>query len=777
MSPVKSSQENIKEIKVEYQCDLCDKTYTLKASYKSHMRNKHKDENQADKNKRTTKHAKTKEFERVVSVNNVNKILEEILLTINYNDKSNNKQAENEEPPKNIENSSKNNDQPDATKEEDVEHNLPLQKSSVDPNGDWLTHTNTDLGLMLESAQATLALEECDECGYSLEFAENLNEHKKVEHPGQPKKVCATCGEFFNTTTDLNEHSLTKHTPPFSNNTTCKECIRLKQVEGFKNVVIEKKDDTIKQLGNALREMTAKKEALEETLGELKKEVEKEQKTVNKPKSNVVNGSSKDVKKYNCNKCRFTSNTIYGYYNHTKQKHTNKYKCHICPQSFLFKPTLKVHMKQEHNVKLVKPPNKGEGDVNNREGGKDHNKGCEECKMKEEVLRHKEKELDKKDNEQSKTKTDLENLHRKHEAMKMKYNNVLKSLGDKKKLFAENTILRTEAKESSDKLQKVVKENLVLKEGNTVMKKIMDEDEAMKENLEFHNKTAEMSQEVREHNRPLIKCNKCAYTTKINKYFEGHMKAHQQLPKNCPNCEKMFKSDKELQDHVKVSHKMEGEKFQCNKCNNVFTTHNALKQHAQSKHEASARVPVGHQAWAKEQNALQEQTNLNCTTCPAIFRTEHDLQVHTRTHKNAFTISCNHCDEMFEVKNDLNHHIRTAHRGFTTIQKPCRYFNKGWCEKGEMCSFSHAMDNNLWPQREQGQQARTCTRGPGCTFLARGTCFYYHPSAGARMEQRQGQKQQMHKKLCHFQERCWHQETCRYTHEDFSLSEEFLENY
>ena len=30
----------------------------------------------------------------------------------------------------------------------------------------------------------------------------------------------------------------------------------------------------------------------------------------------------------------------------------------------------------------------------------------------------------------------------------------------------------------------------------------MEEDEAMKGNLEFHNKTAEMSQEVGEHNRP-----------------------------------------------------------------------------------------------------------------------------------------------------------------------------------------------------------------------------------------------------------------------------------
>ena len=170
--------------------------------------------------------------------NDVSKILEEVIESI----------AQKEEEKTNQSNDEK----PTAKKVDDC---APSAKCSVGPNEGWLIHTNTDLGLMLECAQASLALEQCDECGYTLEFGEALNDHKKSEHMGQLSKVCSNCGEFFSTINNLNEHNLAKHTPTFSSNPTCKECIRLRKIEGFKNVVIGKKDENIKQLGDRIRRM------------------------------------------------------------------------------------------------------------------------------------------------------------------------------------------------------------------------------------------------------------------------------------------------------------------------------------------------------------------------------------------------------------------------------------------------------------------------------------------------------------------------------------------
>ena len=157
-----------------------------------------------------------------------------------------------------------NNEEPTAN---EVDESSPSSKCLVDPNDGWLQHTNTDLGLMLECSQATLALEQCDECEYTLEFGEALNDHKTTDHMRELSKACSNCADFFSSITNLNEHNLVKHTPAFSGIATCRECIM--KVEGFKDAAMEKKDETTKQLSIKLRKMAAEKKTRTEKIAKL----------------------------------------------------------------------------------------------------------------------------------------------------------------------------------------------------------------------------------------------------------------------------------------------------------------------------------------------------------------------------------------------------------------------------------------------------------------------------------------------------------------------------
>ena len=146
--------------------------------------------------------------------------------------------------------------------------------------------------------------------------------------------------------------------------------------------------------------------------------------------------------------------------------------------------------------------------------------------------------------------------------MKERYTNVLRSQGDKQRLFKENNMLREQTKTGAEKLQESLKQTQILQEQNKVMKEIIETNEGMKEDLEFQERTADMTEQVRQHNKPLLSCTKCDYKTRNNNYLKGHMQSHQNLPSKCGEsvgcdgmkCFKMFKTEQELQNHIKVSH-------------------------------------------------------------------------------------------------------------------------------------------------------------------------------------------------------------------------------
>ena len=136
-----------------------------------------------------------------------------------------------------------------------------------------------------------------------------------------------------------------------------------------------------------------------------------------------------------------------------------------------------------------------------------------------------------------------------------------------------------------------------------------------------------------------------------------------------------------------------------------------------------------------------------------------------------------------------------------TFQKDgrvCKYYRQGRCTR-QPCPNKHPESLAVRPQGEQFIPA--CTRGPKCIFLANNMCHYFHPGVGVQMPKGAGYWQQEHQQSnqpparrhqegargpsqgprnqqrCHFQLKCWNQEKCSFSHEDFRMNLEFQENY
>ena len=177
---------------------------------------------------------------------------------------------------------------------------------------------------------------------------------------------------------------------------------------------------------------------------------------------------------------------------------------------------------------------------------------------------------------------------------------------------------------------------------------------------------------------------------------------------------------------------------------------------------------------------------MNTSVRNAVFVSKANLNKHIQ---GCLDYSCVQCGYSFHAQNELKEHTARKHgeydnQGFQQQIKVCRHFLKNRCLRGQQCKFDHPMTQNPHPN------PLMCKKGRGCAFLARGNCHFYHQGVGVQtsrnhvvnhqmvpqLNSTQNRQPQMSQKQCHFQERCWN-DNCRFSHEDFSMNNSFLENY
>ena len=228
--------------------------------------------------------------------------------------------------------------------------------------------THEDMGEMLDDIQENIDIAEsleahndliknltCDICSKTMEYEEEIEEHKKVQH-GSKKEVAGM-------------------------NTTCKSCENTELVNHIKDNIIKRKNECIDQLGIKFRKMSREKRTLM---------MKVKSSTIDMQINEVTNGVEKDItkeNKYKCKQCPFKTDIIGLIGRHILQKHRNQHKCPTCDKTFLFKEPLKRHMKRNHEIIII----------GKKDGSAVHPRACAECKIKDEVLTHKEEELDKKE--------------------------------------------------------------------------------------------------------------------------------------------------------------------------------------------------------------------------------------------------------------------------------------------------------------------------------------------------------------------------------------------
>ena len=116
----------------------------------------------------------------------------------------------------------------------------------------------------------------------------------------------------------------------------------------------------------------------------------------------------------------------------------------------------------------------------------------------------------------------------------------------------------------------------------------------------------------------------------------------------CPKCEKLFSCKAAVQQHIKSAH--EGVKYVCNQCDNLYADQGTLRTHIRSVHEG-IKYP--------------------CNQCDQHFTQLGTLRTHIQSIHEGIKYNCNQCDHQAKEKGALKKHISYRHEGVSYSCDKC----------------------------------------------------------------------------------------------------------
>ena len=138
----------------------------------------------------------------------------------------------------------------------------------------------------------------------------------------------------------------------------------------------------------------------------------------------------------------------------------------------------------------------------------------------------------------------------------------------------------------------------------------------------------------------IFQCNKCDYKSHVKRNFQGHMSYFHRGFRYCDLCEKKFRVQHQLTEHIRVAH--EGLKFECNYCEFQGSSKKTIKIHTEAKHEG---------------------IKYKCDFCDTKLSIKSNLRLHILSVHKGVTYNCNYCDykTLANNKRGLRNHIERKH--------------------------------------------------------------------------------------------------------------------
>ena len=207
-----------------------------------------------------------------------------------------------------------------------------------------------------------------------------------------------------------------------------------------------------------------------------------------------------------------------------------------------------------------------------------------------------------------------------------------------------------------------------------------------------------------------LTCNKCDYKCESEVDLNSHEKTHD-VRKKCDQCEAMFSTKPQLDDHVTKNHHKEASverlnDYKCMSCFLQFESSLQLKKHV----ERTLHTPCEYKEkcftcdkmfssyWQLMKHRKSEHPSTKtcryfqlkqCKFDEDSCWYKHEIISQSQVERTLIESTCNECDTNFKGKNELMMHKKITHE--KKVQK-CRKFQQGNCvfDKNR-CWFSHDM--------------------------------------------------------------------------------------
>ena len=171
-------------------------------------------------------------------------------------------------------------------------------------------------------------------------------------------------------------------------------------------------------------------------------------------------------------------------------------------------------------------------------------------------------------------------------------------------------------------------------------------------------------------------CPNCNKEYKSNQGLQEHIKVvheHNRFICNYAGYNKEYKSNRDLQEHIKVVH--ENNRFICNYtgCVKSLTTKKGLEEHIKIKHKHGNMIfNCNYENCDKEYKSkfgLQEHINVhennrficNYADCNKGYKSKFGLRRHIKTKHEKIRFHCDQCDKSYTVNRSLQEHIKAKH--------------------------------------------------------------------------------------------------------------------